>query len=420
MAALARAEGVREVAPDGPWPRVGLAVDALLGTGAAGAPRAPMAALLERIARSRDPRGRDRRTHRRGSPDRHRPRRDAGRSHDHLRRAPPGAPPRAGRGGRRGRGGHRPPAGRARLARRWSPTSQAAEWLRRLRSRDHKGARGRVVVVGGDAGMTGAVRMAARAAFGAGAGLVHAVAPPDTVAALVQAEPDLQTLRTRSTSRPPRACSIWSRAPTRWSSAPGWAARRAGARWSRRWSSAARAVVLDADALVAFQGAVAELRASGGGRPLVLTPHPGEFRTLFPALAADARARPLGRRRGGGRESRARRAAQRRAHRRRARRAAAAHRRSRQPGARHRRQRRRAERTRRHRRSPRGSRPRSPPPSAPRPSAAPPTSPPGESPPAPPADGRGRALPDLWREWELLRVGAAGTAPTVLLELPGL
>ena len=49
MAARARAEGVREVAPDGPWPSVGVVVDALLGTGARGAPRAPMAALLERI-----------------------------------------------------------------------------------------------------------------------------------------------------------------------------------------------------------------------------------------------------------------------------------------------------------------------------------------------------------------------------------
>src|SRR5687768_4844527 len=30
MAGLARAEGVREVSPDGPWPSVGLTVDALL------------------------------------------------------------------------------------------------------------------------------------------------------------------------------------------------------------------------------------------------------------------------------------------------------------------------------------------------------------------------------------------------------
>src|SRR6186997_2945112 len=49
MARLARTEGVREVSPDGPWPTVALAVDALLGTGASGAPRSPVAALLERL-----------------------------------------------------------------------------------------------------------------------------------------------------------------------------------------------------------------------------------------------------------------------------------------------------------------------------------------------------------------------------------
>src|SRR5215210_958904 len=49
MMQLGRAEGVREVSPDGPWPTVGLAVDALLGTGAAGAPRSTLEALLGRI-----------------------------------------------------------------------------------------------------------------------------------------------------------------------------------------------------------------------------------------------------------------------------------------------------------------------------------------------------------------------------------
>src|SRR5919107_5265945 len=49
MARLARAEGVREVAPDGPWPSVAVAIDALLGTGATGAPRPAVATLLARV-----------------------------------------------------------------------------------------------------------------------------------------------------------------------------------------------------------------------------------------------------------------------------------------------------------------------------------------------------------------------------------
>ena len=56
-----------------------------------------------------------------------------------------------------GRGGHRPSRRPIPAGRRWSPTSQAAGVAAPTRSRDHKGARGRVVIVGGDAGMTGAV-----------------------------------------------------------------------------------------------------------------------------------------------------------------------------------------------------------------------------------------------------------------------
>src|SRR5512138_950451 len=49
MADLARSEGVRVVEPEGPWPTVGLIVDALLGTGAHGALRPNIAALVERL-----------------------------------------------------------------------------------------------------------------------------------------------------------------------------------------------------------------------------------------------------------------------------------------------------------------------------------------------------------------------------------
>ncbi|HEY8256255.1 MAG TPA: NAD(P)H-hydrate dehydratase [Gemmatimonadales bacterium] len=284
MAALALAEGVREVAADGPWPNVGLAIDALLGTGASGAPRPAMAELLQRIADLEvpivavdGPTGVDM---------------ESGIVHGMAR-----ADLSVTFGGTR-RGhllardetgalvvtdiGH-PPADPA-----WPvlvDDLQAANWLRRLRSRDHKGARGRVVVVGGDAGMTGAIRLASRSAFAAGAGLVHAIAPADTVAALVQAEPDLQTLA-HSFDQPPSDAllELIGRADAvvigpGLGRAPG---RRA---FVAALGGVARALVLDADALVAFQGEMDGLRALAGGRPLVLTPHPGEFRTLFPALA---------------------------------------------------------------------------------------------------------------------------------------
>src|SRR6185503_3446814 len=101
------------------------------------------------------------------------------------------------------------------------------------------------------AGMTGAVRMAGRSAFGAGAGLVHAVAPPDTVAALVQAEPDLQTLAQRFDRPLERATLELVSKADALVIGPG-LGREAGRReLVTALALQARAIVLDADALVA-------------------------------------------------------------------------------------------------------------------------------------------------------------------------
>jgi ADP-dependent NAD(P)H-hydrate dehydratase / NAD(P)H-hydrate epimerase len=285
MARLGRADGVREVSPDGPWPSVGLAVDALLGTGATGAPRPAIAALLHRILDLEvpvvaidGPTGVD--LH-------------SGTVHGETR-----ADVTVTFGGfRRGHLlardevgslvvvdiGHPPPDPS------WPVVVtdlQAVEWLRRFRARDHKGDRGRVVIVGGAPGMMGALRMAARSAFAAGAGLVHAVAPPDTMAALVQAEPDVQTLA-HPFDQPPsqNLLDLVARADAL-VIGPG-----LGREPNRRelvvaLVEPARAAVLDADALVAFSGAATELGALSRGRSLVLTPHPGEFRSVFPTLAS--------------------------------------------------------------------------------------------------------------------------------------
>ncbi len=285
MAALARAEGVREVAADGPWPAVGLIVDALLGTGASGAPRPAVAALLERVLDLElpvvavdGPTGVDLATgivH--GTP-----RADLTITFGGLRRGHLLARDEVGSVVVVDIG--HPPAEPT-----W-PTLvgdiQAADWLPRLKARDHKGNRGRVVIVGGDAGMTGALRMAGRSAFGAGAGLVHAVAPPETVAALMQAEPDLQTHAHALDQKPTSKLMDLIGQADAVVIGPG-LGRDAGRReLVATLAEAARTVVLDADALVAFQGSVDELSALAAARPMVLTPHPGEFRTLFPSLAA--------------------------------------------------------------------------------------------------------------------------------------
>jgi NAD(P)H-hydrate epimerase len=284
MAGRARAEGVREVPPDGPWPGIGLVVDALLGTGAKGAPRPATAALLERlldltvpVVAIDGPTGVDLETGIVHGPGRA----DLTITFGGLRRGHLLARDEVG-------AlvvvdiGHPPPDPE------WPSLvsdCEAAEWLRRLRAADHKGTRGRVVVVGGDAGMSGAARMAGRAAFGAGAGLVHVVAPAETVAALTAAEPDLQTF-VHPFDREPTAAllELVGRADAV-IVGPGLGRASGRRELVTRLVRAARAAVLDADALVAFQGAPEELCALTADRPVVLTPHPGEFRTLFPDLA---------------------------------------------------------------------------------------------------------------------------------------
>jgi NAD(P)H-hydrate epimerase len=293
MAALARAEGVREVAPDGPWPQVGLVVDALLGTGASGPPRPPVRALLDRlldleipVVAVDGPTGVDLLS---------------GTVHGATR-----ADLTVTFGGlRRGHLLARDEVGTVVVVDIGHPPAEpdwpalvadrdAAEWLPPLHARDHKGTRGRVVVVGGDAGMTGAVRMAARAAFAAGAGLVHAVAPAETVAALVAAEPDLQTLAQSFDDDPtPALEELVARADVI-VIGPGLGRAPGRRRLVGALAGSAGVVVLDADALVAFQGAVDALAELAKGRAMVLTPHPGEFRTLFPDLSSQRELDPWG------------------------------------------------------------------------------------------------------------------------------
>lgn len=285
-ARLAREAGVREVDPNGPWPTVGVVVDALLGTGATGAPRAPFAELLARIDELAlpvvavdGPTGLDL---------------DTGVSHGAIRTT---LTITFG-GYRRGHLLARDEVGDLAVVDvgfaapdpawpRFFSESDAARVAMPLPGASHKGTRGRVVIVGGDAGMTGAARLAGRSAFAGGAGLVHVIAPAESVATLATAEPDLQTTVSGFDRLSDQARALLGRADA---VVVGPGLGRAPGR-AEFIESVARAtgapLVLDADGLVAFAGRPEALRALGGSRPLVITPHAGEFRALFPALAAD-------------------------------------------------------------------------------------------------------------------------------------
>src|SRR5207245_2716459 len=132
----------------------------------------------------------------------------------------------------------------------------------------HKGDRGRVTVVGGSNGMTGAALHAARAALAAGAGLVKLVTGPETIQAARASLPDVLTVESAlGPELEPAAAEAleWAdalvvgpglgRAPPRAPFLQAVLARRA------------IPSVVDADALTLFQGPVA--------RPRALTAPPG-------------------------------------------------------------------------------------------------------------------------------------------------
>ena len=157
-------------------------------------------------------------------------------------------------------------------------------WLPRLpwpTAASHKHARGRLVVVSGEAWQTGAARLAARAGLRIGAGLVTVLSPPEALpinAAHLEAvmlKPFETDLELEQAAKDVDAAVIGPAAgvgePTLLNVL---ALARTGA-----------ALILDADAITVFREDPEEL-FSLLDRDDVLTPHPGEFERLFPGLLA--------------------------------------------------------------------------------------------------------------------------------------
>lgn len=157
-----------------------------------------------------------------------------------------------------------------------------ANLLQRESIDDHKYARGHVTILGG-ASATGAARLAALSARRIGAGLATIAAPREAMAIYRTAEPG--NLVTEADDYAAFAHLLADERRNAFVIGPG-----AGVDDRTRGSvlaalSARRAVVLDADAITAFAEQPAALFGSIAG-PVLLTPHEGEFRRLFPDLAA--------------------------------------------------------------------------------------------------------------------------------------
>lgn len=68
---------------------------------------------------------------------------------------------------------------------------QLVQWLTPRRPTSHKGSHGRLVIIGGDHGTAGAIRMTGEAALRAGAGLVKVLTRSENVAPILTARPEL-------------------------------------------------------------------------------------------------------------------------------------------------------------------------------------------------------------------------------------
>jgi hydroxyethylthiazole kinase-like uncharacterized protein yjeF len=145
----------------------------------------------------------------------------------------------------------------------------------------HKYSRGHAVVVSGEMSFTGAARLAARGALRAGAGLVTLATPRAALA--VNARASLAVM-VRGADGPDELRKLLEdKRLNAVALGPGLGA---GAETRALVTVALdgeRAVVLDADALTSFAEEPAALFAaiSARGRPVVLTPHRGEFSRLF-------------------------------------------------------------------------------------------------------------------------------------------
>jgi NAD(P)H-hydrate epimerase len=152
------------------------------------------------------------------------------------------------------------------------------------RKRDsHKGDFGRVIVVGGSRGMSGAVTLAGVAALRSGAGLVTLAVPESIQAIVAGYEPSLMTHALAESAGALCASIADVERVAAGASAvgvgPGIGRDGATQLVCGMYKRLGTPLVVDADALTALAAHDATLEKPGG--PRVLTPHPGEFRRLM-------------------------------------------------------------------------------------------------------------------------------------------
>ena len=148
--------------------------------------------------------------------------------------------------------------------------SQLSIWLHPRRPCSHKGDHGRLVVIGGDTGFAGAIRMASEAALRAGAGLVRVLTHKEHAGPLLTARPELmvQELSAESLDE----ALEWADVVV---IGPGLGQKAWGKQALERVAKCQKPALWDADALNLL-AITPEKRQNR-----VLTPHPGEASRLL-------------------------------------------------------------------------------------------------------------------------------------------
>lgn len=159
-----------------------------------------------------------------------------------------------------------------------------AAGLRRGAADDHKYRRGHLTVLGG-ATACGAARLAAMAGRRAGAGLVTIAAPAAAMGVYLAAEPGNLVVEVEEAADFSALLADERRNAILIGPGSGLNPRTRGAALAA--VATGRPTLLDADAITVFGDAPGDVFAAIRG-PVLMTPHEGEFRRLFPDLATEA------------------------------------------------------------------------------------------------------------------------------------
>ncbi len=159
----------------------------------------------------------------------------------------------------------------------------------------NKGRFGHVLVVAGSVGKSGAAAMCGMATLRTGAGLATVASPASVLPSVAGFAPELMTEPLGDATAESAAvadaahCLELAKSRTVLAIGPGLSQRPGVAEFVHRLVKGARCpVVLDADGLNAFAASPDGLQ--GGGRALILTPHPGEMARLTGGSVAEVQA----------------------------------------------------------------------------------------------------------------------------------